>query len=74
MGEVDVVVGNYEGASVLPDLFASLEVQTLRPSRVIVVDAGSRDESVAIASAAGATVISVRRFILVMLYSPGPTR
>jgi hypothetical protein len=71
MGDVDVVVGNYEGAAVLPDLFASLERQTHAPRGVIVVDAGSRDESVAIATAAGATVIAAPNRGLGFLYNRG---
>jgi GT2 family glycosyltransferase len=71
MPDVDVVVGNYEGAAVLPDLLASLERQTHAPRSVIVVDAGSRDESIAIATAAGAIVITAPNRGLGFLYNRG---
>src|SRR5215210_6133838 len=38
MTEVAAVVGNYQGASVLPDCLASLGRQTLPPSEVTVVN------------------------------------
>src|SRR5262245_10704702 len=71
MPEVDVVVGNYEGAGVLPDLFASLEQQTVRPHQVIVVDAGSTDGSAEIARVAGATVVGAPNRGLGYLYNRG---
>jgi GT2 family glycosyltransferase len=71
MVDVDVVVGNFEGEAVLADCLESLEQQTLRPARVIVVDAGSRDRSVAVAEAAGATVIPAPNRGLGFLYNRG---
>jgi GT2 family glycosyltransferase len=71
MTDVAVVVGNYEGAAVLLDCLASLDEQTLRPSPVIVVDAGSRDESASLASMAGATVIAAPNRGLGYLYNRG---
>src|SRR5215210_5718086 len=71
MTEVAAVVGNYQGASVLPDCLASLGRQTLPPSEVIVVDAGSTDGSPAAAAATGATVVNVRNGGLGFLYNRG---
>jgi GT2 family glycosyltransferase len=71
MADVAAVIGNYEGAAVLPDCLASLEHQTLRPGRVIVVDAGSTDESAAVATAAGATVVVAPNLGLGFLYNRG---
>jgi GT2 family glycosyltransferase len=69
--DVAAVVGNYRGAAVLPDCLASLEAQTLRPRQTIVVDAGSRDGSVEVATAAGATVIAAENRGLGALYNRG---
>jgi GT2 family glycosyltransferase len=71
MADVAAVVGNYEGAALLPDLLASLEEQTLRPAEVIVVDAGSADASVAAATAAGARVVHAPNEGLGFLYDRG---
>ncbi len=71
MADVAVVVGNFEGEAVLPDCLASLSIQTLRPSEVIVVDASSLDESVSIAAAAGATVLEQPNRGLGFLYNRG---
>jgi GT2 family glycosyltransferase len=69
--DVAAVVGNFEGAALLPDLLASLEDQTLRPAEVIVVDARSADASVAVATAAGARVVRAPNEGLGFLYDRG---
>jgi len=71
MADVAAVVGNYEGASVLPDCLASLAEQTLPPTETIVVDAGSVDASVSVASAAGARVLAAPNDGLGFLYNRG---
>jgi GT2 family glycosyltransferase len=71
MADVAAVVGNYEGAALLPDLLASLEEQTLRPTEVIVVDAGSSDASVEVATAAAAHVVHAPNEGLGFLYDRG---
>ena len=71
MADVAVVVGNYEGAAVLPDCLASLAEQTLRPAEAVVVDAGSADASVAVATAAGARVVTAPNRGLGFLYNRG---
>jgi hypothetical protein len=45
---VTVIVVNWNGAAMLVDCLASLELQRMRPSRVVVVDNGSSDDSVAV--------------------------
>ena len=69
--DVAVVIGNYEGADVLPDCLASLETQTHAPVEVIVVDASSGDGSPALAAAAGATVLTAPNDGLGSLYNHG---
>ena len=56
MADVAVVIGNYQGADVLPDCLASLGTQTLAPAEVIVVDAGSTDASEELARCMGCRV------------------
>jgi len=71
MADVAVVVGNYEGEHVLPDLLASLEAQTRAPAQVLVVDAGSRDHSREVAERAGARVLVTENRGLGRLYNLG---
>src|SRR4051794_18999559 len=66
-----VVIGNFEGAELLPDCLASLRSQTQPPSEVIVVDAGSRDASAAVAAEFGARVLTVENRGLGALYNTG---
>lgn len=56
---VTIVIPNWNGAALLKGLLERLRSQTLLPERVIVVDNGSTDESVALAKNAGATVIEL---------------
>ena len=42
MTAVTAVIGNYEGAALLPDCLRSLRDQTQRPVETIVVDASSQ--------------------------------
>src|SRR5262245_41619235 len=71
MGDVDVVIGNFQGAATLPALFASLRRQTQAPRRVIVVDAGSRDGSEAIVDGADAELVRSPNRGLGYLYNRG---
>ncbi len=71
MADVAVVVGNYEGAAVLPDCFTSLTLQTQQPAELIVVDASSVDASVRIATDAGARVLTAPNRGLGFLYNRG---
>jgi hypothetical protein len=71
MADVAAVVGNYEGAAVLPDCLASLAAQTRRPVEVIVVDASSSDASAAVAADAGARVLTAPNRGLGFLYNRG---
>lgn len=71
MAEIAVVVGNYEGAHLLPDCLASLGRQTLPPAEVIVVDAGSGDGSTDVARAHGARVLEAENRGLGYLYNLG---
>jgi GT2 family glycosyltransferase len=54
---VAVVVPNRDGRRWLPGLLAALRAQTRRPDRIVVVDDGSRDESVAYLREQGVTVV-----------------
>ena len=54
MTDVSVVIGNFQGESVLPACLDSLERQTVRPIEVVVADASSSDGSRAIAEEHGA--------------------
>jgi len=71
MADVAAVVGNYRGERLLPDLLASLAGQTLRPREVVVVDARSDDDSVAVAERAGARVLVTDNRGLGHLYNCG---
>ena len=71
MPEVTAVVGNYRGERLLPDVLASLAGQTLRPREVVVVDARSDDDSVAVAERAGARVLVTDNRGLGHLYNCG---
>jgi N-acetylglucosaminyl-diphospho-decaprenol L-rhamnosyltransferase len=71
MTDVSVVIGNFEGESVLPACFDSLEQQTVRPVEVIVVDASSSDGSRAVAEARGARWIELPNLGLGRLYNRG---
>ncbi|HEY8724882.1 MAG TPA: glycosyltransferase family 2 protein [Gaiellaceae bacterium] len=69
--DVTVVIGNYEGAHLLPECLASLERQTSPPVEVIVVDAGSLDGSRAVAESFGAQVVEMDNRGLGALYNRG---
>ncbi len=71
MSAVAVVIGNFEGAELLPDCIHSLQRQTRQPSEVIVVDAGSGDASVDVAARLGARVVTVANRGLGFLYNTG---
>ncbi len=68
---VSVVIGNYEGAALLPACLESLAAQDVPPAEVIVVDAGSTDESAEVARRHGAIVIAAENRGLGSLYNRG---
>lgn len=69
--ETTVIVANYEGERLLGDCLESLRAQTTPPSEVIVVDAGSRDGSVALAQSLGARTLVVENRGVGFLYNRG---
>lgn len=71
MTDVAVVIGNYDGATLLPDCLESLARQTHAPVETIVVDAGSTDDSLAVAAAHGARTIVTENRGLGHLYNAG---
>ncbi len=56
---VAVIVPARDEAAALPALLTDLAAQTTRPAEVVVVDDGSTDATAAVASAGGASVVSV---------------
>src|SRR5258708_36983138 len=56
---VAIVIPNWNGAARLANLLERLSRQTYSIGRVIVVDNGSSDESLAVAKNAGATLIEL---------------
>jgi GT2 family glycosyltransferase len=48
LGDVAVVIVNFNGERLLPECLAALRAQTLAPAEVLVADNGSRDGSVAL--------------------------
>jgi GT2 family glycosyltransferase len=68
---VAAVVANYEGADLLPDCLDTLAGQTHAPAEVFVVDAGSTDDSVAVARRHGAHVVEAENRGLGYLYNRG---
>jgi GT2 family glycosyltransferase len=54
---VTIVIPNYNGAALLPELFSSLAAQTLAPDCVLVVDDASTDSSAELAATLGARVL-----------------
>ena len=71
MTSVSVVIGNYQGESVLPACLDSLEQQTVRPAETVVADASSTDGSHAIAQARGVRWIDLPNLGLGHLYNRG---
>jgi GT2 family glycosyltransferase len=71
MTDVSVVIGNFQGESVLPACFDSLERQTVRPVEVVVADASSSDGSRAIAVERGARWLDLPNLGLGHLYNRG---
>ncbi len=71
MSDVAAIIANYEGALHLPDCLDSLAAQTAPPAEVIVVDAGSSDESRSLAAARGARVLERANAGLGWLYNEG---
>jgi glycosyltransferase involved in cell wall biosynthesis len=56
---VSVVIRALDESQHLPGLFAGLQEQTRQPDQVILVDSGSTDRSVEIATAAGAEIVHI---------------
>ena len=71
MPDVAVVISSYENEADLPHCLASVGAQSLTPSRVLVVDAGSSDASVDVARANGAEAMVVENRGLGHLYNTG---
>ena len=71
MTDIAVVIGTYEGAEHLPECLRSLDVQTLQPTEIIVVDASSGDGTVEIARELGAQALVVPNNGLGFLYNRG---
>lgn len=55
-----VLVNNYNYARFLPETLASVAAQTLAPHEIIVVDDGSKDESLAVLESLRATIPGLR--------------
>jgi N-acetylglucosaminyl-diphospho-decaprenol L-rhamnosyltransferase len=68
---VGAVVGTYMNADVIGECLDSLARQTVPPASVVVVDAGSDDETRAIARARGAVVVEAENRGLGHLYNVG---
>ena len=71
MTNVSVVIGNYQGESVLPACLDSLEQQTVRPAEIVIADASSTDRSRAVAEAHGVRWIDLPNLSLGHLYNRG---
>src|SRR4051794_2580518 len=71
VGEVTVVIGNYQGADVLGDCLDSLHGQSEPPAEVLVVDGESTDASEEIAKRHGAHWLPQRNRGLGFLYNRG---
>ena len=69
--EITVIVGNYEGESLLGDILGSLDGQTRPATATIVVDAMSKDRSAALAEELGARVLTRENRGLGYLYNEG---
>ena len=59
MGEVAVVIPNWNRSALLAKLLENLKRQSYPIARIVVVDNGSTDDSAAVAQRAGATVITL---------------
>lgn len=58
---VSAVIRAYNEAKHIGRLLEGLDKQTVKPDEIIVVDSGSTDETVAIAGAAGCTVVHISK-------------
>lgn len=59
MSGVSVIIPNWNAAGLLETAIASLRRQTRQAAEILVVDNGSRDNSIAVAEAAGARVLKL---------------
>jgi GT2 family glycosyltransferase len=71
MADVAVVVGNHQGALVLPACLESLAAQTMPPAEVIVADGASTDASREVAAGFGARFLPAPNRGLAFLYNLG---
>lgn len=71
MSTISAVVASFDSQRFLPGCLESLRAQTRAPGEVLVVDAGSRDASGAVAQAAGARVLHAENRGVGHLYNVG---
>lgn len=58
---ISAVIRAYNEAAHIGRLLAGLGQQTIRPDEIIIVDSGSTDDTVAIAEAAGCTIVPISK-------------
>ena len=56
--QISVIIAAYNAAETIAETLASIQIQTLAPLEILVVDDGSQDATARIARALGARVIS----------------
>lgn len=71
---VSVVIPTKNGAATLREIFAALAAQELAPCEVVVVDSGSRDDTLELAQEAGRTLPVVVKTIAPESFNHGETR
>jgi N-acetylglucosaminyl-diphospho-decaprenol L-rhamnosyltransferase len=71
LGDVTLVIGNYEGAEFLESCIASARAQTQPPREIIVADGASSDRSRTLAAELGARVLPLANRGLGFLYNCG---
>jgi rhamnosyltransferase len=59
--ETALLIPTLNGGALWRECVAAIQAQTLQPARIIVADSASTDETVAVAQAAGFTVIPIER-------------
>jgi len=71
MGDITVVIGNFQGQAVLGECLASLVAQTAPAAAIVVVDGSSTDGSVAVADSFDVPAVVVENRGLGSLYNRG---